>query len=239
MKSYTEFLKEDDKEDVEDIAHWRHLPNTQYGSNPGGVHEDPTGKKHYVKFYRDPEQARSEVAASKIYEKLGVNTVKPRLVQMDGKLGVASKWRSDLTRIKPNAFAGHIQKSPEQFAAQYHAAVLTGNRDQIGLEYGNVMSGPFGKFHTVDLGGTFRHRAMGEPKQYGPESDEADGLLVPTRPAGHVFKNLTPEHMKSGLQSIDNVKDSDLKDIFKHMKNPDELAKSFKGRVKSLKKRYG
>src|SRR3989344_3537112 len=42
----------------------------QLGSNDGGWYEFPGGERYYLKFYKDPDQAKAEWAANQIYERL-------------------------------------------------------------------------------------------------------------------------------------------------------------------------
>ena len=53
------------------------VSGTQYGSNPGGVHVDNKGNKHYVKYYKDGEQAKTEALTGKIYNHMGIKTLNP------------------------------------------------------------------------------------------------------------------------------------------------------------------
>ena len=96
------------------------IPNTQKGSMPGGLYEDDSGRKFYVKFYPEAGQARSEYAANRIYRMLGVDTPEVRLGEMaaaDGKrkLAVISAWRDDLKRIGPQ----EMIRRPEEMARLY------------------------------------------------------------------------------------------------------------------------
>lgn len=161
--------------DANDPATWRELPNTQRGSNPGGIYEAPDGAKHYIKFYADPDQARTEIAAARLYERMGVQTLQPRFVEIDGRTGVASRWVDGLTRIKPEQFADHI----DDLASAFNASVITKNWDVVGLDLDNLVRHPNGRLVLVDAGGSFRYRAQGERKPFGADIDEVKTLADP------------------------------------------------------------
>jgi hypothetical protein len=165
--------------DANDPATWRELPNTQRGSNPGGIYEAADGTRHYVKFYADPDQARTEIAAARLYERMGVQTLQPRTVEIGGRTGVASRWVEGMTRLQPGQLADHI----DDLAAAFNASVVTKNWDVIGLDFDNLVRHPNGRLVLVDAGGSFKYRAQGEAKPFGKDIDEARTLTDPARNA--------------------------------------------------------
>src|SRR3989344_3845567 len=61
----------------------------QLGSNEGGWYEDEeTGKKYYIKFYKNPNQARVEFISNAIYKKLGIGAVDSQIMEMGGKIAI-------------------------------------------------------------------------------------------------------------------------------------------------------
>jgi SPP1 gp7 family putative phage head morphogenesis protein len=166
--------------DSNDPATWRGIPDTQKGSNPGGIYEAPDGSKHYVKFYEDPNQARTEVASARLNERMGVQTLKPRFVEVDGKSGVATNWVDGLTKVTPADLAtSHI----DDLAAAFNAAVVTKNWDVIGQQFDNLVLHPNGRLVLVDTGGSFKYRAQGKAKPFGVDIDEAKSLADPAQNA--------------------------------------------------------
>ena len=58
----------------------------------GAIYEDHlTGERWYVRAHTDPAQARSEVVANALYRHLGIEVGHTRLVELDGKLQVATR----------------------------------------------------------------------------------------------------------------------------------------------------
>lgn len=162
--------------DSHDPATWREIPNTQRGSNPGGIYEAADGSKHYVKFYADPNQARTEVAAARLYERMGIQTLQPRFIEIDGRTGVTTRWVDGLTKLSPNDLAAaHL----DDLAAAFNASVVTKNWDVIGLDFDNLVRHPNGRLVLVDAGGSFKYRAQGGAKPFGADIDDVKSLKDP------------------------------------------------------------
>lgn len=162
-----------------DAATWRELPNSQRGSNPGGIYEAPDGSRHYVKFYADPAQAATELAAARLYERMGVQTLRPGTVSIDGRTGVATPWVDGLRKLDPAQFTAHV----DDVARVYNASVLAKNWDAVGLDFDNLVLHPNGRLVLVDSGGSFRYRAQGGSKPFGKDIAEAASLLDPSKNA--------------------------------------------------------
>lgn len=222
MKSFLSFIRTPVNESFspngENIDHYHEKPNTRKGSNPGGLFKNPdTGEDHYVKFYHNHEQARSEVAAAGIYGMLGAKTVNPRLVNRGGKIGVASKWNGELKSMEQADFHDLGDEDKHQIGKHFMGAVLTKNWDAVGLDHDNIMKHKYSdEYHTVDLGGTFEHRAQGAHKPYGPDVKEFHTLRDPDmNPQSHdVFGQLGPEHIESAKQSLHQVTPDKVHSLF-------------------------
>ncbi len=222
------YLRENYNNNVENISHFIGEPNTRLGSNPGGVFRNPLDQsKHYVKFYRDPEQAKAEVAASGIYNLLGAKTMDHRLVSYNGNIGVATKWNPNTQSIPEHEFQ---HKDPIELARIFHGAVLTKNWDAVGLDHDNIVKDHSDNLHSVDLGGTFKFRAQGAPKEYGPDIAEYDSLRDHNKnwQAASVFGHLTPEHLSSHKETLSNLNYDNVSKVFKNanMMDHDEHTKA-------------
>ncbi|PKN35641.1 MAG: hypothetical protein CVU61_02125 [Deltaproteobacteria bacterium HGW-Deltaproteobacteria-19] len=143
------------------------IPDSRKGSMPGGLYENSQGQRYYVKFYQDPNHARSEFAANAIYRKLGVEVPELRLAEMaapggERKLALISTWRDDLKRIG----AADMVKHPEELARIFQASALVKNWDVVGLEYDNLLLAKNGRLVLIDSGGSLRFRAQGGAKAF-------------------------------------------------------------------------
>lgn len=245
IKSLKTFLES--AESALDISSWKSKPGSQLGSNAGGIHLDETGQKHYVKFPRDPEQARQEAASSKIHALLGVNTLGSKLVQRGGKLGVATKWNDDLETKSPRDFENLTADQAAHVARIHHAGVITKNWDTVGLEHDNIMfHKKTGVPHAVDQGGSLNYRAQGGHKDFGNDIGEVksyrDNNINPQ--AAHVFKHAFSAHPgveKNELVHAKKLTYDDAHSAFAEVgvKNAKELAKTVINRRDKLLQHYG
>lgn len=241
MLSFIQFIVEQNNPDLanhEDISHYQKVGERR-GSNPGGVYKNPqTGSLHYVKHYRNPQQAATEVASSHVYDAVGVPHLKPRLASHNGQTALMTDWRSDLKPVTPN-YSNWSDQDKGQLAKHYVAAIATKNWDAVGLEHDNVMRDPHGSLHSVDLGGTMRFRAMGGPKDFGSDVAEHDSLLNKDLPAGQAFSQVKREHVRAAVQGTNIDRDS-LVNHFKAsgLHDPESHADAVVGRINALKERY-
>lgn len=164
------------KEDF-DTSNLKAIPGTQKGSNPGGLYEDQAGKRYYVKFYKKPDQARSEWAAAELYREMEMEAPALRLAKMAGpggkkQLALISEWQDDLRRLTPQEMLAH----KKDLAEAYHAAVLVKNWDVVGLNFDNLVLTSNKRLMVVDSGGSFRFRARGGTKPYGADIAEVKTL---------------------------------------------------------------
>lgn len=222
------------------------IPGTQYGSNEGGVHVDSdTGKKFYVKHYHNGDQAKTEELAGKVYEHLGVPTLKPKYQVVNGRHSVVTEWNPHMTKIKPHDFERTSKDDHVQLARHYHASVLTKNWDAIGLEHDNVMRhAKTGALHNVDLGGAFHFRAQGGPKHYGSDIAEHESMRNNQEASGHVFGHVfshSPTAEKKGLDGVRNMDERKVHKTFKEsgLHNWQDLHSSFMARRQKLLNHYG
>lgn len=234
MIRFAQFLIEDEDTKMHKV------PGTQFGSNEGGVHTDDAGTKHYVKHYRDQNQAKSEVLASKIYHHMGLKTTNPEFKKVNGRHAVVTKWNDNLEKMHPHEFEGLSKDQAHDIGKKYHAAILTKNWDAVGLEHDNITRHKkTGKLHTVDTGGTFNFRAQGGHKDYGPDIGEHKSLRHNDQASGHVFNHVFKHHPdaeRAGLDAVKNMDDKHVHGLFKNsgLPNHEELHKNFMERKKKL-----
>jgi SPP1 gp7 family putative phage head morphogenesis protein len=226
----------------------RAIPNTQFGSNPGGLYEDPTGKKYYIKFYKDADQARTEWAAARIYKEMDLEAPTLHLAEMKNargkmQLALVSEWRDDLKRLS----ASEMLAYKKDLAETYHAAVIVKNWDVVGLDYDNLVLTGNSRLMVVDSGGTFRFRAQGKPKPYGADLAEIKSLrdVSMNRQTGEVFNRLFAENVfleEDGARVILKLKRSRVQAIFTEAgfetKTVDDLTDALMARRELMIDRY-
>ena len=197
-------------------------PNSQLGSNPGGVYTDSVGKRFYIKYPKSDTQARVEVATGQIYSKLGIKTLNPELESSTSRIGVKTPWNESTARLMPHEFHEHIESSPsfrKGILDIYHASALTNNWDAVGLAHDNILKDTHtGLPVSIDHGGSMNFRAQGEPKEFSSTAKpELSSLLNTRRPSGHVFKYALDHSNYSDVsesrEKLRNLQDSDIDEI--------------------------
>jgi hypothetical protein len=178
---------------------------TQMGSNEGGIHIDTeTGTKHYVKTPETDEQARVEVAAAKLYKHAGLDTLDPEIIAHNGRTAVKTAWNDSVGRHSLQGLQADAQgKNAHHVALAHHMAVITNNRDVVGLEYDNLLKHKNGGIVSADQGASFNFRAMGEQKDFDRDIHPLlNGFKNQEYASGQVFTKLSPEVMKSAAKQI-------------------------------------
>jgi hypothetical protein len=190
------------------------------GSNEGGTYQHADSDKYYVKFPKNPDQAKTEVLSARLAEAMGIKTTSPDWEKIDGKIAVASKMQK-LTSVNwhiPDATIAVLNPTQRlQLAKMYYHAKLTKNWDVLGLDSSNIMMDDTGNLVQMDTGGSFKFRAQGEAKDYGADPDDTN-LLDPNLPSGKVFNALMqkdPAAFKIALGDLKNkIKPDEIELIF-------------------------
>jgi len=203
------------------FADLKPIPGTQKGSNPGGIYENAQGEKFYVKFYHDPNQARTEYASNKIYKMLNVDVPESYLAELKApggnkKLAFITKWQPDLKRIT----AQEMMQHPEDLAKLFHSSVLVKNWDVVGMEYDNLLLNSKGKLTLIDAGGSFKFRAKGLSKSYGKDIDEVSTFLSPSKnpQSAKIFGEIDKNNALFGKKYttwLKKLNKSDVMDVMK------------------------
>ena len=164
---------------------------------------DPaSGQKYVVKAYGgDQSRVATEALAGAIYKALGVDVPDTGVgTMLDGSRVFVSKALPG--NPKPKVLKG--QPKSQQLGQGFMADALLANHDVVGLEDDNILWDANGKPWRVDVGGTFFYRAMGGPKDFGPEPNEIKSMLDPKRQAGRTMI-VTPEMLKEQAANIGNT----------------------------------
>lgn len=196
-----------------DIRNWK-LIEGQKGSNEGGLYEDETGKKFYVKFPADEAIAKNEVLASKLYQACGIDSPDVNTIMHNGKLGVASEWKDGLKKGSPSALA-NAEGSKDGFVIDAWLA----NWDVVGLEYDNMLLDKSGKAVRIDPGGSLLYRAQGGPKgdAFGTTVPELHTLLdeATNGKSASVFGGITRDQLVASASKLLEISDDDIKSMVK------------------------
>lgn len=179
----------------------------QGGSNPGGRFKDENGVEWYCKFPSDPDVAKSEVLAAKLYQALGIAGQDAKLITKDGKLGIASKWQT----IKKASSPAELAKA-DGVALGFAADAWLANWDVVGMAYDNLQIGADGKAVRIDAGGSLEYRAQGGKKAFGSTVGEIDSLRDPkiNPQAAAVFGTLSDADITAGVAKVLKISDAQI-----------------------------
>lgn len=184
----------------------------QAGSNAGGKFRDGNGQDWYCKFPGNPDVVRNEFLAAKFYQMLGVSVPTLKLVEKDGKLGIASKWVDGMKMGNAEELAA-AQGAHDAFAIDAWLA----NWDVVGLGNDNLMIGADGKAVRVDVGGSLVYRAQGEKKgdAFGDDVAELKTLIDPKMnpKSAAVFSGVNKDSMAWGLSQLNKLKPSQIEEL--------------------------
>lgn len=193
---------------------------TQYGSNEGGVHtHKPSGQKFYVKFPANEEQTRVEAATADIYKAMGIETLDPKVKDIGGRKGLVTPWRDDLKSFESDKEYHSAIEDPskaKQLARMHHGAIITGNRDIVGLDYRNVMKNTkTGDLVSADQGGSMHFRAMGGSKPFDSDIADVHSFQNPAYQSGRVFSKLSHETLRDTAAELHNLNNDTIDSIMK------------------------
>lgn len=189
---------------------WKQV-GPQKGSNPGGSFTDKNGQTWYCKFPGSADIARNEVLASKLYAMLGFEVPFMKLVEKDGKVGIASKWNDGLKK----GSASELAKADGMHEGFVVDAWLA-NWDVVGPDLTNTQITKDGKAHRVDVGGSLLYRAQGGKKtDFGDQVKELDSLLDGSKngTAKAVFSGASKATLLKGVQKLNMLKDSQIEEL--------------------------
>ncbi|KKS44455.1 MAG: hypothetical protein UV48_C0001G0031 [Candidatus Azambacteria bacterium GW2011_GWA2_42_9] len=204
-----------------------HKIDQQLGTNEGGWYENnKTRERFYIKFYKNPDQARIEYIANAIYKKLGIRAVESTLLDMDGKFAIASK---EIPGGGQSSYREEQAKSPD-IRSGFLADTYLANWDVVGLVFDNIMKDANGNMYRVDNGGSLNFRAQGGLKDFLPNDiPELKNMLNPDFSAGQVFAGITEEELKSQAEHlVQDLSDGDIEEIVKQSGLDEEKAKILK-----------
>lgn len=189
------------------------------GSNEGGIYENGAGEKFYVKTPADPEMAKSEVLASKLYEAMGVKTLKPELTEVDGKVAVATPWNGSLKTVQAHGGpAGLNAQQKQSVQANFAAHVLLANWDAAGTGHDNqAFEKGSNQAVTVDGGGSLEYRAQGGKKGKAWNGDAAewdsmrDAKVSPH--AAELFGDMNSSQLQESAKKVSELTDDKIKNL--------------------------
>ena len=200
----------------QDIAGWTAHPGTQGGYNEGGQYTDQQGKKWYVKFPASEAAARTEVLANALYTMAGAYVPKVRLVQQNGKVGIASLWVEDAKVDKAALTGGALSGLTELFAADAWLANydVVGNNPVAGKGWDNIVN-HHGKALRIEAGGSLDRKGTGGIKPFADTVTDLetfrDASINPRTAA--VFGKMTDDQVADSVAQVANIPDEAIEQV--------------------------
>lgn len=243
MKSYTKFIADIVLHEENEFVQGLSKVTGQLGSNKGGRYQHTSGEHYYIKFPKNPEQAKTEVLAGRIQKLMGISTLESEHHIINGESAVVSKWVPDLKKLTHKNLNNLTPEQHHDIGRLFASSVLIKNWDSTGtgMDYGegNIDIHKSGKLYGIDPGGSFEFRAQGGHKNYTPDIAEAHSLRdknlnwESANVYNTVFKK-TPEALTTGINAVRNLKDEDIYNAFatSGLKNWQELHRTFNERKK-------
>lgn len=215
------------------------------GTQEGGKFKSPGGTQEiYAKFPDDPENARKEHAAFQLYKLAGGNVPDSALVELNGKLGIATKWDNAAEKIAWDSQASVGKKISAQGDFALHAWM--NNRDAVGAGSENPMDnikwsvgqGQPSKAKLIDAGGSFDVKGLGTSKPFTNSAAEWDSMRSSKNPTMHkVFGNMTADQLQKSASKLNNISDKQIDEVMAGVKDGGKLAATLKARKKSILKK--
>jgi hypothetical protein len=214
-------------EDPAVLGGWKKISQS-LGTEKGGMYIGPDGKKYYVKTPDNPDRARNEVLATKLYKAVNANVVEANLVDVEGKLSVATLWAEDATKMDWNS-----QLAKNAAAPDFAAHAWLNNWDAVGAGSENPMDNIKwigGKATLVDAGGSLDYSGMGGSgkKNFSGDIMEHNTLIDPkiNPTMAKVFGGMTPEQRQESFKKVMTITDGEIGDLVNKYHGGDDYDKS-------------
>lgn len=201
------------------------------GSNEGGVYADADGTKFYVKKPSTREHVANEMAAARLYQLAGVNTLKYRDA---GPEHVATEWE----HLDKNRISQMSDAEKKAAAKDFVVHAWLSNWDAAGTG-GDNQGIRGGKPVTLDVGGSLRFRAQGGPKgaAFGPKVSELDTMRDPkmSPDAARLYGKMSEDDLYEAAQRVTSIPD----DKIRKAAGDEKLAETLIARKGDIAKRFG
>jgi uncharacterized protein len=178
------------------------------GSNEGGTYEDKDGNKFYVKRPETKAHVQNELAAARLYQLAGVNTLSYR--EVEGGNHVAT----ELVELEKNNVSKLSPAERKEATKDFAIHAWLSNWDAVGMG-GDNQGVVGGKVTTLDVGGSLRYRAQGGPKgaAFGNKVTEVDTMRDPGKgyDAAKLYGKMTEAEMAESAKRVTSIPDEAIR----------------------------
>jgi hypothetical protein len=182
----------------------------QGGGNEGGLFQAPDGTKWYMKYLK-PEHAINELAANLLYRLAGLKVPEYRIMQHDGKPGLASRFVEGLKNVSESVFNKLSPDQKRQVWEGYVTDVWLGNWDAPSPK--NLQLDANGNILRIDHGGALIYRALGEPKgkAFGPNPIEFETFFTKSAEGPYAYNNIPKEILEESVGKVLRISNADIR----------------------------
>jgi hypothetical protein len=206
----------------------------QLGTSPGGIYQEKSGQRYYVKTLESPAHARNETIAARLYQLAGAPTL--TYVRTTATDQVATQW----IQLDKKCVA-HLSESERKQAQRWFGVhAWTANWDAAGYDGDN--QGVFnGKVLTLDVGGALAFRAQGDPKgnAFGIHVGELEVLRCDdgNPHAVKLFADMSPDDIKLAILLVVRIPDEQIRQVIIDSRGSDKLAEKMIARKADMARR--
>jgi hypothetical protein len=182
----------------------------QMGTNPGGLYQDATGGRFYVKTLDSPAHVRNEIIAAKLYQLAGAPTL--TYVNVKEPNQIATEF-VELEKKRISQLSDE-ERGQAQHWLGVHA--WTANWDAAGFD-GDNQGVANGVVMTLDVGGALEFRAQGDPKgkAFGACVGEIDSLRTEAdNPhATRLFGDMSAVEINAAIAVVTRIPDAAIRRV--------------------------
>lgn len=176
----------------------------QLGSNPGGIYQDDSGRRYYVKMLESATHARNERIAAALYQLAGAPTLSYVPTRAPDQIA------TELVQLDKRHIARFTESERRQAQHWLGVHAWTANWDAAGFD-GDNQGVAGGTVLTLDVGGALEFRAQGEPKgrAFGTGVGELDALRRdPDNPhAMRLYADISPDELREAILVVTRLPD--------------------------------
>ena len=220
-----------------DISSWTKV-GERAGSNPGGIYEDVSGKRFYVKTAKSRQHAENEILASALYRALGVDAVEVLLAKDSSDPNNPLRTISPIVDTGDDGLSSHLRDEEylDKIRENYMVDAWLANWDVAGLSYDNIITNTNGDPVRVDPGGALLYRAQGEPKGDLFNSEMSEYQTLRDRninpQSSLIFMDTTREQKKSGASRVLSLSPKQIDSMIDAVVSGSEMAEELKTKLK-------
>jgi hypothetical protein len=206
----------------------------QLGTNPGGIFQDSSGRRYYVKTLESPAHACNESIAARLYQLAGAPTL--TYVRTTAPDQIATQW----VRLDKKCVAHLSETERKQAQRWFGVHAWTANWDVAGFD-GDNQGVCNGKVLTLDVGGALAFRAQGDPKgkAFANHVDELEVLRCDggNPHAVKLFADMSADEIKQAIMLVVRIPDEQIHKLIIDSCGNDKLAEKMIARKADMAER--